>query len=236
MFRNADCLGDPAPVHVRHLTGKIDRHTAINTGCRKNGTGLEASRNEPVVDQAQWQYLIRLANRRCVIAAAGLEICRNVVWNVVQLRCAVGNSCLFVDDGRQHLIPNINELQRVMGRLACLGNDERNAFPDKRTLSTAITRRSGTTVPGMTQLGLMLPIFPERSVPGSTRRTPGAARAPFALPAVGSRRLRHSEARRSRAAAARGCTNDRAVGPGSCALAEIAGSCSNFCNGPAMRF
>jgi hypothetical protein len=34
----------------------------------------------------------------------------------------------------------------------------------------------------------------------------------------------------------RGCTNDRAVGPGSCALAEIADSCSNFCNGPAMRF
>ena len=69
MFGDTDCLGDPAPVHVRHLTGKIDRHAAINTGCRKNGTGLEASRNEPVVDQAQSQYLIRfgeppLRNRR----------------------------------------------------------------------------------------------------------------------------------------------------------------------------
>ena len=34
----------------------------------------------------------------------------------------------------------------------------------------------------------------------------------------------------------RSIANDRAVGPGSCALAEIADSCSNFCNGSAMRF
>jgi hypothetical protein len=41
MFRNTDRLGDPAPVHERHLVRQIDRHPAIDTGCRKNGTGFE---------------------------------------------------------------------------------------------------------------------------------------------------------------------------------------------------
>ena len=131
MLRNADRFSDPAPVHVRHLTGQIDRQSAIDPRFRENGTCLKAGRNEPVVDEAQAQHLIRLASRRCVIAAASLEISRNVVRNIfVELRRALGNGCLFVDDGRQYLLRNINELQRVMGRLACLGNDERNAFPD----------------------------------------------------------------------------------------------------------
>ena len=58
MFRNTDRLGDPSPVHMRHLTGQIDRHPAIDTRCRKNSTGFEAGRNEPVVNEAQLQQLV----------------------------------------------------------------------------------------------------------------------------------------------------------------------------------
>src|SRR6516162_11040148 len=132
MFRSTGCLGDPAPVHVRHLAWEVYRDSAIDTGGRKNGAGYEASRNEPVVDEPKPQHLVCLSSRRDVIATASLEIRRNVVGDVlVELRCAGVNGCLFVDHDRQRLIGDINEFQCVVGRLMGLGDNKGDAFANK---------------------------------------------------------------------------------------------------------
>src|SRR5437016_3459670 len=132
MLRNSRRFGNPAPVHMRHLTGQVDRQPAVDAWLGEDGAGLEAGRNEPVVDEPQAQNLIGLASRRGVIAAADLEVRRDIVRNVfVELRSAVAGGGLLVDHGRQRLISNINELQCVVGRLPCLGDNERDAFADE---------------------------------------------------------------------------------------------------------
>src|ERR1700746_1070698 len=52
MLRDAYRFGDPAPMHMRHLTGQVDRQPAIDAGLGENRGGLEAGWNEPVVDEA----------------------------------------------------------------------------------------------------------------------------------------------------------------------------------------
>jgi enoyl-CoA hydratase/carnithine racemase len=52
VLRDAHCFGDPAPVHMRHLTGHINRQPAIGARLGENGAGFEAGRNEPVVEEA----------------------------------------------------------------------------------------------------------------------------------------------------------------------------------------
>jgi hypothetical protein len=49
----------------------------------------------------------------------------------VELWRAIGDGCLFVDHDGQRLIGDINEFQCVVGRLTGLGDNERDAFPDK---------------------------------------------------------------------------------------------------------
>jgi hypothetical protein len=51
MLRDAHRFGDPAAVHMRHLTGQIDCQPAINSWLGKDAPCLEAGRNETVVDQ-----------------------------------------------------------------------------------------------------------------------------------------------------------------------------------------
>src|SRR6266446_5502202 len=132
MLRNTYGFGDPAPMHVRHLTGQVDRQPAIDAGLGEDGAGLEASRNEPVVDKAQTQNLVGLASRRGVVAAADLEVRRDIVRNVfVELRSAVAGGGLLVDHGRQRLISNINELQCVVGLFTYPAANERDAFADE---------------------------------------------------------------------------------------------------------
>ena len=63
-------------------------------------------RNEPVVDEPQAQNLIGLASRRGVIAAADLEVRRDIVRNVfVELRSAVAGGGLLLNDGAGNFAP-----------------------------------------------------------------------------------------------------------------------------------
>jgi hypothetical protein len=63
---------------MRHLTRQVDRQPVIDARRGENGAGLEAGRNEPVVDEVQTQNLVGPASRRGVIAAANLEIRRDM--------------------------------------------------------------------------------------------------------------------------------------------------------------
>jgi hypothetical protein len=132
MFRNTHRFDDPAPVNMWHLTRQVDRQPVIDARRGENGAGLEAGRNEPVADEVQTQNLVGPASRRGVIAAANLEIRRDIVRNVfVELCRAVAGGGLLVDHGRQRLMVNFNELQCVVGRLTRLGDYQRDAFADE---------------------------------------------------------------------------------------------------------
>ena len=49
----------------------------------------------------------------------------------MELRSAVGDGGLLVDHGRQRLIADVDALQCVIGRLARLGDNQRDAFADE---------------------------------------------------------------------------------------------------------
>ena len=140
--------------------------------------------------------------RGCVIAAASLEICRNVVCNVrVKLRRAVGNGRSFVDDGRQRFIGDINEVQCVPGCLACLGDNECDAFPDKTNRVDGHHRTVRHQSTGDDPVGLDVADFPDEVRTGeSEAHAGGCARRREVYAGDPSMRMRRAQNRQIKGA------------------------------------
>ena len=79
----------------------------------------------------------------------------------MQLKRAIGNGCLFVDQGRQRLIGDINQLQCVIGRLTGLGDDERDAFADEPNPVDGHHRTVGHHSTGDDPVGFDVADFPD---------------------------------------------------------------------------
>ena len=106
---------------------------------------------------------------------------------VHELRRRLGSAV--VDDGRQRLVVDLDELGRVLGEVAVVGDDQRDRVADEAhlVLGQRRTRRLRTPRPDR-RVPLLLRRRGLRSAAVNTARTPGAASAAdVSMPRIAAR-------------------------------------------------
>ena len=204
MLGNADGLGDPAAVHVRHLALHVDRQGAVGVWLGQDRARLHAGRDQAVVDDAKPDDLIGLARGLPVIAAAHLVDGGDVVGHVVvQLRRAVADRGFLVDHGGQHFVVDVDQADRVVGLGLRFRDHQRHAFADE---ANAIDRDHRP----VRHLGARddpvrndrADLAGEIALPDKPRRTPGAAlaaeRSTLLMIGMGMRRSQHRHMQHAR--------------------------------------
>lgn len=135
MFGNADCLRDPAPVHMRNLAADINRERAVRLWCGDDRARLHARRNQAVIDHAETDDLVRFLICLGVVASLDLvEGCYVARYIFVKLRRALLDGGRLVGHRGQHLIIDVDQTDCVVGLCRGLRHHQRHAFSDKANM------------------------------------------------------------------------------------------------------
>ncbi len=132
MFGNANRIGDPPAMHVRHLALQVDRQASIDIRFSQNRSRLHAGRDQAVVGNAKRYDLISLAHGLAVVTAANLVDRGDVVRHVVvELLCAVADRGFLVDNGRKCFVVDIDQPDRIVGHRLGFGYHQGDAFANE---------------------------------------------------------------------------------------------------------
>ncbi len=132
MFGNADGVGDPPAMHVRHLALKVNGQRAVNIRLGQNGARFHAGRDQPVVGKAKTDDMISRLHGLLVVAATDLVDRGDVVRHVVvELRRAVTDRRFFIDNRGKRFVVDVDKSDGIVGPGLALGHHQRDAFADK---------------------------------------------------------------------------------------------------------